>query len=278
MLIDTHAHLDEQAFDVDRDEVLARARQAGVEAVLTIGITAATSQAAVDLAERYDDVFAVVGIQPNYASQAGAGDWEIIENLAVHPKVVAIGETGLDRYWDYAPLDVQAEFFDRHLQLAQQVAKPFVVHCRDAEREVVAQLGRWAERGPLAGVMHSFCGDAETAQACLQMGLHLSFAGMLTYPKNAALREVAAGIPHERLLIETDAPYLAPHEARESKKKGGLGIKRNEPAFVRFTAACLAQVLGLSSGEVGRITTANARSLFGLPPTTRGSAAQSQDG
>jgi TatD DNase family protein len=272
MLIDTHAHLDEQTFDIDRDEVLARARQAGVEAVLTIGITAATSRAAVALAEQYEDVFAVVGIQPNYAAQVKAGEWETIEQLAAHPRVVGIGETGLDRYWDYAPLDVQAEFFDRHLHLSQQVGKPFVVHCRDAEQEVVAQLQRWIETsggGPLAGVMHSFCGDAQTAQACLAMGLHLSFAGMLTYHKNTALREVAAGVPRDRLLVETDAPYLAPHEARESKKKGGLGIKRNEPAFVRFTAACLAEQVGLSAAEVGRITTENARRLFGLPPATR---------
>lgn len=271
MLIDTHAHLDEQAFDVDRDEVLARAREAGVEAVLTIGITAATSRAAVELAETYEDVFAVVGIQPNYAAQVQAGDWETIEQLAAHPKVVGIGETGLDRYWDYAPIEVQAEYFDLHLQLAQQLGKPFVVHCRDAEADVVDQLRRWKDRqggGALSGVMHSFCGDFDTASACLDMGLHLSFAGMLTYKKNAALRDVAAGVPHDRLLVETDAPYLAPHEARESKKKGGLGIKRNEPAFVRFTAACLAEQLGLSVDEAGRITTQNARRLFGLPPTS----------
>src|SRR5690606_32650328 len=129
-----------------------------------------------------------------------------------------IGETGLDRYWDYAPLDVQAEFFDRHLQLAQQVGKPFVVHCREAEADVDDQLQRWIEAcdgAPLSGVMHSFCGDQQTANACLQMGLHLSFAGMLTYPKNTALRVVADGVPPERLLVETDAPYLVPHEARD---------------------------------------------------------------
>lgn len=274
MLIDTHAHLDEQAFDVDRDEVLSRARQAGVEAVLTIGITAATSRAAVDLAERYEDVFAVVGIQPNYAAQVQAGDWEAIEQMAVHPKVVGIGETGLDRYWDYAPIDVQTELFDRHLQLAQQVGKPFVVHCREAESDVVDQLQRWIEAcggAPLSGVMHSFCGDQQTANACLQMGLHLSFAGMLTYPKNTSLREVAAGVPLERLLVETDAPYLAPHEVRESKKKGGLGIKRNEPAFVRFTAACLAELVGVSAEELARVTTANARRLFRMPDASAAS-------
>ena len=131
--------------------VLARAREAGVEAMLTIGITAATSRAAVALAEQYDDVFAVVGIQPNYASQAEPGDWETIEELAGHPRVVGIGETGLDRYWDYAPIDVQAEFFDRHLRLSREVGKPFVVHCREAEADVVAQLQRAAEAGSADG-------------------------------------------------------------------------------------------------------------------------------
>lgn len=266
MLIDTHAHLDEQAFDVDRDDALARGREAGVEAVLTIGINAATSRAAVELAQRYDDVYAVVGIQPNYASQAAPGDWETIEELAGHPRVVGIGETGLDRYWDYAPIDVQAEYFDRHLRLAREVGKPFVVHCREAEADVVAQLRLATEAGPLSGVMHSFCGDEATATACLELGLHLSFAGMLTYKKCEELRQVAAGVPHDRLLVETDAPYLVPNQARESKKKGGLGINRNEPAFVRFTAECLAEQVGLSAEELGQITTANARRLFSLEP------------
>lgn len=265
MLIDTHAHLDEQAFDVDRDDVLQRARQAGIETILTIGITAATSRAAVALAEQYEDVFAVVGIQPNYAAQVQPGDWETIEQLAEHPRVVGIGETGLDRYWDYAPIDVQAEYFDRHLQLSRQLGKPFVVHCRDAEDDVVAQLQRWAANGPLSGVMHSFCGDADTADACLQMGLHLSFAGMLTYKRSTALREVARAVPCDRLLVETDAPYLVPHKARESKKKGGLGMKRNEPALVRFTAECLAEQVGRPVDELSRITTENARRLFALP-------------
>ena len=265
MLIDTHAHLDEQAFDADRDEVLARAEQAGVEAILTIGITAETSRAAVALAEQYDEVFAVVGIQPNYASQIQPGDWETIVELAAHPQVVAVGETGLDRYWDYAPIDEQREWFDRHLDLAREVDKPFVVHCRDAETDVVAQLRRAAESGPLRGVMHSFSGDAQTAAACLELGMHLSFAGMLTYKKSADLRAVAQTVPDERLLVETDAPYLVPHRVRESKKKGGLGIKRNEPAFVRFTAECLAQQTGRPTEEIAAITTANARRLFSLP-------------
>ncbi|MGD9856554.1 MAG: TatD family hydrolase [Planctomycetaceae bacterium] len=256
MLIDTHAHLDEQAFDVDRDEVLARARTAGVERILTIGITAATSRAAVALAETYDDVFAVVGVQPNYVSQIEPDGWETIEELARHPRVVGIGETGLDRYWDYAPLELQREYFERHLELSRRVGKPFVVHCREAETDVVEQLRRAAGTGLLRGVMHSFCGDVEVAAACVEMGLHISFAGMLTYKKNVELRAVASTVPRERLLVETDAPYLAPIPLRG---------KRNEPANVVATARCLAEQLGTSLDELAQLTTANARRLFSLP-------------
>jgi len=265
MFIDMHAHLDEQAFDVDRELAIRRARQAGVEAILTIGINAATSRTAVSLAESHNEVYAVVGIQPNYASQVQPGDWEAIVELASHPRVVGIGETGLDRYWDYAPIEIQQKYFDRHVELARQVEKPFVVHCREAEADVVAQLQHLAAGEPLQGVIHSFCGDAATAQSCLQLGLHVSFAGMLTYKKSDELRAVAKTIPHDRLLLETDCPYLVPHQARESKKRGGLGMKRNEPAFVRFTAECLAEQVGLSVAELGQLTSQNARRLFSLP-------------
>jgi TatD DNase family protein len=254
-LIDTHLHLDEEAFRPDRDEVVARASAAGVDQMITIGITAATSRAAVALAQAHPTVFAAVAIQPNYVSQAAPGDWEIIEELATQPKIVAIGETGLDRYWDHAPFDMQVEFFDRHLELARRLELPFIVHCREAEKDVVAQLRRAAAIGPLRGVMHSFSGDAETALACVELGLFISFAGMLTFKKNDALRAVAAQVPLDRLLVETDAPYLAPTPFRG---------KRNEPAYVRHTAEVLATVRNIPPDEIAQITTANARRLFGL--------------
>lgn len=260
-LIDTHAHLDELAFAHDLEETLDRARQRGVVAVLTIGITAETSRRAVHIAEQYPDVYAVVGIQPNYVSQMHPGDWDVIENLAGHPRVVGIGETGLDRYWDYAPLELQQEWFDRHLELARRIDKPFVVHCREAEQEVVAQLRRAAAGGPLRGVMHSFTGTQETARACLELGLSLSFAGMLTYKRNEALRAVAAAAPPDRILLETDAPYLAPIPERG---------KRNEPAHVVLTAARLAEVRGCSLEEIAAQTTRNARELFRLPDSDAG--------
>lgn len=253
LLFDTHCHLDEEAFDVDRAEVVTRASAAGVSRLLTIGTTAPTSRRAVEIAAQFPSVYAVVGIQPNYAAQAAAGDWEEIEKLAGEVKVVGIGETGLDRYWDYAPFDVQVDYFRRHLDLARRLDLPFVVHCREAEDDVVAELNRAAEAGALRGVMHSFTGGAETARACLQLGLFISFAGMVTFKKSHLLREVVKEIPLDRILVETDAPYLAPQPMRG---------KRNEPAFVKATAECLAEIFGIPFAEFARQTTDNACRLF----------------
>src|SRR5262249_48392605 len=161
---------------------------AGIVRIMTIGTTADTSRRSLEIAGQFPSVFAAVGIQPNYAAQAKAGDWEAIEDLASELRVVAVGETGLDRYWDYAPFDVQIDYFQRHIALAQRLKKPFVVHCRDAEAETLAVLRKAAARGPLHGVMHSFTGNLETARACLELGLYISFAGMLTYQKSPALR------------------------------------------------------------------------------------------
>jgi TatD DNase family protein len=255
MLVDTHAHLDEHAFAHDLREVIERAKAAGVVRVVTIGITAATSRAAVSLAERHADVLAVVGIQPNYAADATDDDWETIVELSSHPRVVGVGETGLDRYWDHCPLETQVEWFHRHIDLARQVQKPFVVHCREAEADVVSVLTEAARQGELRGVMHSFSGDPATANACVELGMHISFAGMLTYKKNDELRSVAAAMPLDRLLVETDAPYLAPVPMRG---------KRNEPAHVRYTCECLAGLHGKSLNEMAAITSANAANLFGL--------------
>ena len=254
-LIDTHCHLDEDAFAFDRDEVVARAVQAGVEAIITIGTTAASSRTAVAIAEQFDGVFAAVGIHPNYASAAQPGDWEAIQDLAMHPWVAAIGETGLDRYWDHTHLETQQEWFARHIDLSRRTGKPFVVHCREAEADVLAELRRAAASGPLKGVMHSFSGSEATAEECLELGLYLSFAGIVTYKKSEDLRQIAARVPADRILVETDAPYLAPVPNRG---------KRNEPAWVRHTAETLAQVRGISLEELAAQTTSNAEQLFGF--------------
>ncbi|RMG36295.1 MAG: TatD family deoxyribonuclease [Planctomycetota bacterium] len=255
-LFDTHCHLDEEAFADDREQVLQRAADAGVRHIVSVGTTVESSRACVALAQQSPLVLAAVGVQPNYVSAALPGDWEQIEQLATDPRVVAIGETGLDRYWDSTPFHLQQQWFVRHIELSQRLGKPFIVHMRECEAEVTEALRSAAERfGTLRGVMHSFTGTIETAEACLELGLYISFAGMLTFKKNHALREVAAAVPAERLLVETDAPYLAPTPHRG---------KRNEPAFVKHTVACLADVRRMSPEEVAELTSRNARRLFGV--------------
>lgn len=255
-LIDTHAHLDEDAFSEDLDDVIARAIESGVIAMVAVATTASNSRATIELAARVPNVFASVGIHPNYAAQAKPGDWELVEELAASPKVVAIGETGLDRYWDHTPFEIQLDYFRRQIELARSRSLPFIVHCREAEPDVVAVLHEAAGTGALKGVMHSFCGGEATLDVALEVGLHISFAGMLTFKKNESLRQLAKKIPLDRLLVETDSPYLAPLPHRG---------KRNEPSFVKHTAESIAEAHGMTLNEMAAITTDNARRLFGLP-------------
>ena len=254
-LIDTHCHLDAQTFHPEIDEVIERATAAGLQRMVTIGTTLESSQAAIVLANRYSCVSAVVGIHPNYVQEADPADWDRITELASHPQVVGVGETGLDKYWDHSPLQQQQDYFERHMQLSRILGKPFIVHCREAESDVLQMLRLDFQTGPLNGVMHAFCGDTEMAAECVAMGMYISFAGMVTFKKNDQMRAVASTIPLERLLIETDAPYLAPHPNRG---------KRNEPAWVGLTAQCLAEVHQISLEELSMVTTANARRLFAL--------------
>lgn len=252
-LFDSHAHLNQDDFDVDRDNVIARAHAAGVETIVTVGYSLASSQQSIDIAGRYPGVYAAVGIQPNDTIHAAAGDWDEIIALTSAPRVVALGETGLDRYWDTSPLALQQDYFDRHLRLSQKLGLPFIVHTRESDAEVLEMLREARKRGPLAGVMHSFTGTAATAAECVELGLHISFAGMVTFKKSDDLRTVAATIPADRILIETDSPYLSPHPLRG---------KRNEPANVAHTATCLAGVRGLDVETFANQTTANSRALF----------------
>ncbi len=256
-LVDTHAHLDEERFNADRPAVLERARAAGVVQVVTVATTAASTSANLALAAEHPGLFATAGIHPNYAATAPPDGWDTVVALASDGRVVGIGETGLDRYWDDTPFPLQEDYFARHLELGRRTGKPVIIHCRDAEADVLRMLRETFDRhGPIRGVMHSFVGTPEAAEACRGMGLYLSFAGMLTYKNAAALRETAGSQPLERLLVETDSPYLAPVPVRG---------KRNEPAYVAHTAACLAGVLGVPVETLAERTTANARALFGLP-------------
>lgn len=255
-LTDTHAHLDDERFAADLPDVLARARAAGVTRVITIATTAASSAASVALAGQHSGLSATVGIQPNHVAEAVPGDWDAVVRLVIASRVVAVGETGLDRHWDYTPFAQQEDYFARHLELARLHNLAVVIHCREAEADVVRMLRADYDRhGPVKAVMHSFTGDAATAEACLAMGLYVSFAGMVTYKNAPALRNVAKLVPPDRLLLETDSPYLAPVPVRG---------KRNEPAFVAHTAACLADVRGVTPDLIATETTRNAVALFGL--------------
>ncbi len=254
-LIDTHAHIDEESFDVDRREMLDRARDQGMVGIVTLGTTLDSSRRAVALANQSPLVYAAVGVHPNYINSSTSQDWDQIVQLANDPRVVAIGETGLDLYWKTVPLDSQREWFRKHFALSRELQKPFCVHCREAEEPVLEELRQEAERGPLLGVMHSFAGSAETARECVRLGMYISFSGIFTYKKSQSLRDLARELPRDRLLVETDSPYLSPQPVRG---------RRNEPAHVRMTAEILAAECGVSLEEIGEITTQNAERLFGL--------------
>ena len=255
-LIDTHAHLDDEQFHSALPAVLERARAAGVVHVVTIATTAPSSAACVELAGRYPMLSATVGIQPNHVAEASATAWDEVVRLATADRVVALGETGLDRHWDYTPFPQQEDYFARHLELARRHNLAVVIHCREAEADVVRMLRADYDRhGPVKAVMHSFTGDAATAETCLAIGLHISFAGMVTYKNAAPLREVAKNVPLDRLLVETDSPYLAPVPVRG---------KRNEPGYVVHTAACLGAVKEVQLEVIAEHTTRNARALFNV--------------
>jgi TatD DNase family protein len=254
-LIDTHAHLDSDDFDADRADVIERAKAAGVERMIAIAVTADSSAAVVRLAAENDAVYAAVGIYPHYTAEAKPEDWDRVVALVGQPRVVALGETGLDRFREHAPFALQQEFFNRHILLSQERGLPFIVHMRQCEADVLEMLREARRRGPLSGVMHSFTGDEAMATDCVALGLYISFAGMVTYKKSDALRAVAATIPADRILVETDSPYLAPEPFRG---------KRNEPANIVHTAACIAVARGQSLVDFAEQTTANARRLFGI--------------
>ncbi len=255
MWVDTHAHLASERLRTQLPAILDRARRAGVAQVIAIGTTAADSSELVEIAQARPGVFAAVGIHPNDAADATEADWSSISELITQPCVVALGETGLDRYWDRTPFEDQQSWFERHLALAYQHDLPVVIHCRDCQRDIIELLKR-LER-PIRGVMHAFTGSCEDAEACVALGLSISFAGMLTFTNKGldSLRAAAARVPLDRLLVETDSPYLSPHPFRG---------KTNEPARVVLTGHQLAEIHGLSDNDLAAVTTANARNLFRL--------------
>lgn len=252
MLIDTHAHLTDRKFTGDLDEVIRRAGDEGIRQIIDVGESLASSLCCVEHARRYRGVFASAGIHPHNAGDVAEGDLQTIAQLADERRVVAVGETGLDFYRSRADRDAQESLFGDLLSLAAGKGLPAIVHCRDAYARLKELLGG-RRGGPLTGVIHCFSGSGDDAEVLTALGFYVSFGGPLTYPGNESLREAARRVPLERLLLETDAPYLPPQGQRG---------KRNEPANVALVAAALARVRGMSGDDVATITTANARRLF----------------
>jgi TatD DNase family protein len=251
MLVDSHAHLDDSAFGGDLGEVLRRAREGGVDRIVTIGTDLASSRRAQEISESQPDVFFSPGIHPHEADNPG--DVEVLRTLASHPRAVAVGETGLDYVKNYSSVAGQKALFLKHLEIAQERDKPVSIHCREAHGDVIGILRSHA---PLRGVIHCFSGSWADAERYLSLNFYLSIAAPVTYPSAQSLRDVVRLIPLDRLLVETDSPLLPPQKFRG---------KRNEPSYLRYAAAEIANVHGISLNEIGEATSRNARRLFGLP-------------
>jgi TatD DNase family protein len=259
VLTDTHCHLDLSAFDADLDAVLERAWEQGVRHILVPGIDLESSRKAVSLAEQYPGVYAAVGVHPHRSASWSDYVANQLRTLAASPAVCAVGETGLDFYRNLAPHDVQRKAFQEQLSLAAELELPVVVHSRQALEEVLETLLTWSEILPpelqgRAGVLHAYSGDLQTASQVTAEGFYIGVAGPVTYRKADQRRQITAKLPVERLLLETDAPYLTPHPH---------GRKRNEPAFVLHIAEEVARLLGLKEIDLAGITTQNAQNLFG---------------
>ena len=254
MLVDSHAHIDDERFDADRDEVVARASAAGVPLIINIGADMGSSARSVALADKYPGIYAAVGMHPHDAKDMQESDYIQLEQWTKQPKVVAVGEIGLDYHYDLSPRPVQKEVFLRQLDLARKTGKPFIIHEREAHADML-DIIRIAARG-LNGVFHCFSGSVETAREYLKMGFYISVAGPVTFPKSTKTKEVAKYVPLDRLLVETDSPYLTPHPFRG---------RRNEPAHVRLVAEEIAGLRNLSVSELAAATTENVKRLFCIP-------------
>ncbi|WP_374544635.1 TatD family hydrolase [Rhodoblastus sp.] len=258
MLIDTHCHLDFPELSKDRAAVLARAKAAGVARMITICTEIEKFDAIRAIAESDDDIFCSVGTHPNHATDEREFSTDEIVALAVYEKCVAIGEAGLDYYYDRAPRDRAHRVFRAHIDAARQTGLPLVIHTRDADADMAAILTEETAKGPFKALLHCFSSSRDLAEAALKLGLYVSFSGIVTFKNSQELRDIAKDVPLERLLVETDAPFLAPTPHRG---------KTNEPAFVAETARVLAEVKGVSREELAAITTANAQRLFDkMPP------------
>ncbi|PWE53192.1 LuxR family transcriptional regulator [Metarhizobium album] len=253
MLIDTHCHLDFPDFAEERDQIIERARDAGVRQIVTISTRVRKLPDLLAITDRYDNVFCSVGTHPNNADEELDVTAADLVRLSAHPKIVAIGEAGLDYFYDtQKPADQKAGLL-QHIEAARQTGLPLVIHSRSADEDMAAILTEETARGAFPFILHCFSSGAELARVGVALGGYVSFSGILTFPKSEELREIAATVPLDRLLVETDAPYLAPKRWRG---------KRNEPSYVVNTAEVLAQTMGISEAEMGDITTENAYRIF----------------
>ncbi len=254
-LIDTHCHLDWKSFDPDREAVIDRAVQAGVTQMITIGVDGPSSRRAIELAEKHQAIYAAVGVHPNDCAGFDAAVLNDIRSLAQHPKVVAIGEIGLDYYWHKVDHDVQARAFQAQLELAAELGKPVIVHSREAAADLIEMLENFTQYAPrTTGTLHSYFDDLAIMQRAFAIGFYIGVTGPLTFKKAEREREIIRQVPLDRVLIETDAPFLTPVPHRG---------ERNEPAYVKHTAELMAKVRGQSIEEIAWQTTRNAEKLFG---------------
>jgi TatD DNase family protein len=254
MLFDTHAHLNAEQYNDDLSEVMDRAKEAGVTNIVVVGFDRKTINRAMELAEAHDHIYACVGWHPVDAIDMTDEDLEWIEILASHPKVVAIGEMGLDYHWDKSPHDIQKDVFRKQIQLAKKVKLPIVIHNRDATADIIDIL-REEGASEVGGIMHCYSGSVEIAKECLEMNFYISLGGPVTFKNAKKPKEVAREIPLDKLLIETDCPYLTPHPFRG---------QRNEPSYVKLVAEEIAEIKGVTLEEIAKATSNNAKRLFGI--------------
>jgi len=264
MLVDSHCHLDFPHLSDQMDDVLARARDAGIETLVTICTRVRKFDSILAIAENHENIFCSVGTHPHNADEERDITRQEIVSLAHHPKVVAIGEAGLDYHYDNAPRDDQEKGFRTHIAAARETGLPLVIHSRDADEDTARILSEEMDKGAFTAVLHCFTAGADLARKGVELGLYVSFSGVLTFKKSDELREIAASLPLDRVLVETDAPYLSPEPKRGAK---------NEPANVVYTAAKLAEAMGVSNEEIARATTDNFYRLFSSVPRPQGTKA-----
>lgn len=274
LAVDAHVHLEDATFTTDREEAMARAASAGIGAMVNAGTDRATNEATLLLAERFNGIYAALGFHPHNASAFGPDEATHLRRMLQHPRVVAVGEIGLDFYRRHSTPDQQRMALEAQLEIAADLGLPAVLHCRDAWPDLKAIVGSWRRQRPTEvtperprGLLHCFTGDLPTAELFLSLGFLVSFAGPLTYPNSQPLREVARALPLECLTVETDAPYLPPQARRG---------QRNEPAWMTETVSCLAEIKGLSYEQTAAATAANAWRLFGVPMLRAGDPATAE--